>query len=151
MGITVTVVAVWLAFHPARGTGINWIVLGCSVLFGWVSALYAASVVVPATVTIAPDALTIRTFWRTRRMAWSSVGDFRIWQNRRAKLVVFERVGHRSAWGSVNRTIAGTNASLPNALDADLEALLTELQSAKNRWGLGPRPQPPEALSSLSP
>jgi len=113
---------------------------------GWLTASFFSLCLVavigslarPTTVKLGPEGVTISTAWRTYSRPWDVIGDFRLWDYRRNRLVIFnDAAPPNPRLAEINRRLSGATSSMPTALNVSPEQLLTAIEKAKERWAVG--------------
>jgi hypothetical protein len=113
-------------------------------ILGWVGVVFFSVCTIaavisffkPTTVRFSPQGLSVKTVWRTRSRPWSALSNFRIWETRGTKIVVFDDEIAPTRWlAGFSRAATGANSALPTLMNASPEHLLDAAQRAKERWG----------------
>jgi hypothetical protein len=142
-GLAFVVMGISFVLHPeqwqthARSAGfirvIGWITL---VFFSMTLVGAAISLIRPTTVRLTPDALVIRTMWRTYSRPWTALSNFRIWKTKGTRLVVFDDENSSVDWlAGINRKFSGATNAMPGFMNTNPEHLLEAVTQAKERWG----------------
>ncbi|HEY0435193.1 MAG TPA: hypothetical protein VGC92_01035 [Phenylobacterium sp.] len=102
----------------------------CIAFFGFCGLAAVLQLVRPNTLTLDPSGFTVRTAWNRWHVAWGQASNFRLYQQRRIRLVAYDIAADASAG-----IFQGSFRCLPAYWSKSPPEVLALLETGKAKWG----------------
>jgi hypothetical protein len=109
----------------------GWLV---TTFFSMCSIAVAVSLVRPTKIKLGLKGIVVTTPWRTYSRPWDAVSDFKIWEYRRNRTVVFnDATPPNPGLAEINRRLTGATSAMPPALNVGPDQLLAVIEEVRQR------------------